>query len=135
MPINDFSHYQLTWYPDKNKLTRPIYKSLLDQLKSAIERGILTSGTKLPPQRELADYLDINFTTVTRTYKLSAQLGLTYGIHGKGTFVNSNGIDPLTANSPLTRTIDLGFDASFERQTTSLTIFLATPLSKAPRNF
>ncbi|WP_225427204.1 GntR family transcriptional regulator [Limosilactobacillus reuteri] len=66
MPINDFSHYQLTWYPDKNKLTRPIYKSLLDQLKSAIERGILTSGTKLPPQRELADYLDINFTTVTR---------------------------------------------------------------------
>ena len=94
MPINDFSHYQLTWYPDKNKLTRPIYKSLLDQLKSAIERGILTPGTKLPPQRELADYLDINFTTVTRTYKLSAQLGLTYGIHGKGTFVNSNGIDP-----------------------------------------
>ena len=115
MPINDFSHYQLTWYPDKNKLTRPIYKSLLDQLKSAIERGILTPGTKLPPQRELADYLDINFTTVTRTYKLSAQLGLTYGIHGKGTFVNSNGIDPLTANSPLTRTIDLGFVASFEQ--------------------
>ncbi|MBB1069931.1 PLP-dependent aminotransferase family protein [Limosilactobacillus sp. RRLNB_1_1] len=114
MPINDFSHYQLTWYPDKSNLPRPIYKSLLNQLKTAIEQGKLTPGTKLPPQRELADYLDINFTTVTRTYKLSAQLGLTYGIHGKGTFVNSNGIDPLTA-SPLTRTIDLGFVASFEQ--------------------
>lgn len=115
MPVNDFSHHQLTWYPDKGKLQRPIYKSLLEQLKVAINNGDLTPGTKLPPQRELADFLDINFTTITRTYKLSAQLGLTFGIHGKGTFVSPNGIDPLTANSRQRHTIDLGFAASFEQ--------------------
>ena len=115
MPVNDFSHHQLTWYPDKGKLQRPIYKSLLEQLKVAINNGDLAPGTKLPPQRELADFLDINFTTITRTYKLSAQLGLTFGIHGKGTFVSPNGIDPLTANSRQRHTIDLGFAASYEQ--------------------
>ncbi|WP_295731131.1 PLP-dependent aminotransferase family protein [uncultured Limosilactobacillus sp.] len=115
MPINDFSHHQLTWYPDKTKLKRPLYRSLLKQLTSAINNGQLKPGTQLPPQRELADFLDINFTTVTRTYKLSAQYGLTYGIHGKGTFVSSNGIDPLTVNTKRLPMIELGFVASFEQ--------------------
>ena len=115
MPVNDFSHHRLTKNPNKGKLQRPIYKSLLEQLKVAINNGDLTPGTKLPPQRELADFLDINFTTITRTYKLSAQLGLTFGSHCKGTFVSPNGIDPLTANSRQRHAIDLGFAASFEQ--------------------
>lgn len=132
MPVNDFSHHQLTWYPDKGKLQRPIYKSLLEQLKVAINNGDLAPGTKLPPQRELADFLDINFTTITRTYKLSAQLGLTFGIHGKGTFVSPNGIDPLTANSRQRHTIDLGFAAHMNKQTTSWIKSLKKRLSKEP---
>lgn len=113
MPINDYTNYKLTWYPDKKQLKRPVYKSLFEQLKKAISNGELTPGTKLPSQRELADYLDINFTTITRTYRLSSQAGLTYGIHGRGTFISPNGIDPLTASSK--RLIDLGFIASFEQ--------------------
>lgn len=94
---------------------QPTYESLLDQLKSVIGRGISTPGTKPPPQRELADYPDINFTIVTRIHKLNAQFGLTCGIHDKGIFVNLDGIDPLTANPLLTRAIDPGFVASFEQ--------------------
>ena len=129
MPINDFTNYKLSWYPNKKNLKRPIYKSLLQQLTTAINNGELSSGTKLPPQRELADYLDINFTTVTRTYKLSAQLGLTYGIHGKGTFVSPNGIDPLTVNSKQ-HLIDLGFIASFEQTNYLLDNILTTTVKQ-----
>lgn len=115
MPINNFVHHPLSWTPDKQHLTRPLYKSLLAALKTAIEDGTLPPGTKLPPQRELADFLDVNFTTITRVYRLSAQLGLTYGITGKGTFVSPSGIDPLTISTPARRLIDLGFIASFEK--------------------
>ena len=78
MPFNNFTHHPLSWTPDKQHLTRPLYKPLLAALKTAIEDGTLPPGTKLPPQRELADFLDINFTTITRVYRISAQLGLTY---------------------------------------------------------
>lgn len=114
MSVNDFSTHPLSWTPDKTQLHRPLYKSLLAALKAAIDNGALTPGTKLPPQRELADFLDVNFTTITRVYKLSAQLGLTYGITGKGTFVSPNGIDPLTISNSTHRLIDLGFITSFE---------------------
>ncbi|MBB1079570.1 PLP-dependent aminotransferase family protein [Limosilactobacillus sp. STM2_1] len=115
MPINDFNSHPLSWYPNKERLNRPLYKSLLHELKAAIEDGSLLPGTMLPPQRELADYLDVNFTTITRVYKLSAQLGLTYGITGKGTYVSPSGIDPLTINTSPQHLIDLGFIASYEQ--------------------
>jgi DNA-binding transcriptional MocR family regulator len=35
----------------------------------------------------LADYLDINFTTVTRAYDICRERGLVYGVTGRGTFV------------------------------------------------
>ena len=87
MPINDFSLHPLSWQPDPAALSRPRYLSLASKLAHEITSGLLPPGTCLPPQRELADWLDINFTTVTRAYDICRERGLVYGVTGRGTFV------------------------------------------------
>ena len=76
MPVNSFDNYPLTWKPDKDKLRSPYYKYLSDDLENKIINGLLKPGTLLPPQREIADYLDINYTTITRVYDNLKKKGL-----------------------------------------------------------
>ena len=87
MPINSFDNYPLTWKPEKAKLVPPYYRALAEDLEANIKAGLLAPGVKLPPQREIADYLDLNYTTITRAYELCKRKGLIYGTTGKGTFV------------------------------------------------
>lgn len=88
MPVNSFDDYYMSWKPEKKKLQRPYYLSLAQLLERDITEGILPENTKLPPQRELADFLDLNLSTVTRAYKLCELKGLLYGVTGSGTFVS-----------------------------------------------
>lgn len=87
MPVNDFTLHPLSWQPDPASLSRPRYLSLAAALAHDIGSGALPPGTCLPPQRELADWLDLNFTTVTRAYGICRERGLVYGVTGRGTFV------------------------------------------------
>lgn len=87
MPVNSFKNYFLSWVPSVSELSRPCYLAIANLLEQDIRSGKLAPGTKLPPQRELADYLDINFTTVTRAYNLCRERQLIYGSAGRGTFV------------------------------------------------
>ncbi len=109
MSVNSFENYPLSWRPDKSKLTAPYYKSLSDDLEYRIMSGELKEGAKLPPQREVADYLDLNYTTITRVYERLKKKGLIYGVVGRGTFVAGD-IKP--AESP--EVIDLGEASGFE---------------------
>ncbi|QIB68743.1 PLP-dependent aminotransferase family protein [Aminipila butyrica] len=117
MPVNSFLDYPLSWKPDKTQLKRPLYLALADLLEQDITHSRLAPGTKLPPQRELADYLDIHFTTVTRTYKLCERKGLIYAVVGSGTFVSPNAARSITISLDGTpqEYIELGFVASFEQ--------------------
>ena len=90
MPVNSFENYPMTWKPKIRGEGQPIYICLSELLKKDILEGRLTPGTKLPPQRELADYLDINLSTVTRAFKLCEQKGLICSVIGRGTFVASD---------------------------------------------
>ena len=90
MPINSFDNYPMSWKPEKEKLTSPIYYCLADMMERDIKNGILYPNTKLPPQRELADFLDLNLSTITRAYKLCQMRGLVHAVTGKGTFVTPN---------------------------------------------
>lgn len=91
MPVNDFTGYPMSWRPQRiRRGDGPVYLSLASALSRDISEGRLLPGTRLPPQRELADYLDLNFTTVTRAYDLCRERGLVYGVTGRGTFVASN---------------------------------------------
>ncbi|MFT4144273.1 MAG: TetR family transcriptional regulator [Mobilitalea sp.] len=98
MTINSPINNPMSWKPDKSFLKRPIYSSLAVLMEQDIAKGILPSGTKLPPQRELADYLGINFTTITRTYRLCEQKGLIYAIAGSGTFVSPSVNETVTVS-------------------------------------
>lgn len=116
MPVNSFDHYPMSWKPDKKALKRPYYYSIAELLEQDIVNGFLAPGTKLPPQRELADFLDLNFTTVTRAYKLCEFKGLIYAITGSGTFVSPNAARSITISADnITNLIDLGFVSSFEQ--------------------
>lgn len=86
MPVNNFDDYPMAWKPEKDKLKFPVYKAIAQQLEADILSGKLCENTKLPPQRELADFLDLNLSTITKAYKLCEEKGLLYAVVGKGTF-------------------------------------------------
>ncbi len=88
MPINSFENYPMSWKPQKSDLEKPYYLSIAACLEKDILNGTLAENTKLPPQRELADFLDLNLSTITRAYKLCELKGLLYAVTGKGTFVS-----------------------------------------------
>lgn len=66
---------------------KPLYRHLLTLLEGAIARGDLTSGARLPPERELAGRLNISRTTVVNAYRELESKGLVRGFVGRGTFV------------------------------------------------
>lgn len=88
MPVNSFEDYPMSWKPVLDRRQRSLYKALARQLQDDVEQGLLRPGTKLPPQRELADFLDINLSTVTKAYKLCEMKGLLSGAVGNGTYVS-----------------------------------------------
>ena len=86
MPVNSFETYPMSWKPAWSK-ERPLYQSLAKRLEADIRSGALLPGTKLPPQRELADFLDINVSTVSQAFRICSDKGLLTSVIGSGTFV------------------------------------------------
>lgn len=116
MPINSYDNYQLSWRPDRSLLKRPLYQSLIQLLEEDILSGKLQRNTRLPSQRELADFLDINFTTVGQAYKYGVKKGLLYTNIGSGTYISQNAFESITiSNNDIgTNVINLGLVSSFE---------------------
>ena len=92
MPFNSFEDYPLTWMPKLDRNNRALYQSLARQLEQDIADGIIRPGTKLPPQRELADFLDVNVSTISKAFKLLELKGLLSATVGSGTFVSYNAL-------------------------------------------
>ncbi|MBU4440513.1 MAG: PLP-dependent aminotransferase family protein [Firmicutes bacterium] len=88
MPVNSFEDYPMSWKPTLNHSIKPLYLALARQLEQDIKKGNLLPGTKLPPQRELADFLDINVSTVSKACKVCELKGLLSATVGSGTFVS-----------------------------------------------
>lgn len=81
---------ELTWVPNLNGYEGPMYQRMATAIEKDIQSGKLLHGAKMPPQRILAGYLEINHGTVTRAYKLCEEKGLLKGVIGKGTFVSGS---------------------------------------------
>lgn len=90
MPVNSFDDYPMSWKPNFSEAKGPLYKAIAKKLEDDIKNGSLTPGTRLPPQRELADFLDLNLSTISRAFKLCEQKGLICATVGNGTFVASD---------------------------------------------
>jgi len=66
---------------------RPLYSHLVTLLERAIAKGEIPSGTRVPPERALAQRLKISRTTVVSAYRELESRGLLRGYVGRGTFV------------------------------------------------
>ncbi|MBN1230497.1 MAG: GntR family transcriptional regulator [Anaerolineales bacterium] len=67
----------------------PIYRQIQDQVIQMIQNGNLSVGDQLPPVRQLADNLHVNFNTVARAYRHLDENGLISTQHGRGTYILS----------------------------------------------
>ena len=95
MPINSFADYPMSWKPKINQTSKSLYLALANQLEHDILSGRLLPGTKLPPQRELADFLDINVSTVSKAFKACELKGLLSATIGSGTYVSYGALSNL----------------------------------------
>ncbi|MFO7560430.1 MAG: GntR family transcriptional regulator, partial [Desulfobacterales bacterium] len=64
-----------------------LHEEIMEQFKDKIIRGDLQPGSRLPPERELADQLKVNRTTVREALHKLEGMGLIEIKHGNGIFV------------------------------------------------
>jgi GntR family transcriptional regulator len=67
----------------------PVYRQLIDQVRSGVASGSLAAGDQLPTVRQLAVDLAINPNTVMRAYRELELSGLLETHQGTGTFISN----------------------------------------------
>ncbi|HTW86058.1 MAG TPA: PLP-dependent aminotransferase family protein [Candidatus Sulfotelmatobacter sp.] len=67
----------------------PIYRQIYERLREQILAGALPEGTRLPPERTLAERLDVNRSTIVHAYRDLAADGLIEQRVGSGSRVAS----------------------------------------------
>ena len=67
----------------------PVYRQLIDQVRTGIASGSLSAGDQLPTVRQLAVDLAINPNTVMRAYRELELGGLLETHQGTGTFISN----------------------------------------------
>lgn len=75
------------WIPDLTEIGGVKYLAIADALAEAIGTGVVKAGDRLPPQRQLADRLGVDLTTVTRAYETARARGLIEGRGRSGSYV------------------------------------------------
>ncbi len=64
-----------------------LHEGIVEQLKDRIISGALPAGSKLPPERQLAEQLRVNRTTVREALHKLESMGLVKINHGSGVYV------------------------------------------------
>jgi GntR family transcriptional regulator len=77
----------------------PAYRQLIDQVRHAIQLGILRPGDQLPTVREVVRQITINPNTVHRAYRELELQGLTEGRTGSGTFIRKS-LSEISSHQP-----------------------------------
>lgn len=99
------------WTSAVERTAGPRYLAIIGAIELALASGALRPGDRLPPQRDLADWLSLNIGTVGRAYSEMQKSGLARGEVGRGTFLNApedaDGPASLRAPAPRRTFIDL----------------------------
>lgn len=72
----------------------PPYLQIVQQVKQALQVGILEPGDRLPTIKEVVAHIAINPNTVAKAYRELEVLGLVEGRTGSGTFVKKRPAGP-----------------------------------------
>ncbi len=80
---------------EKSISIKPIRKKtvpeeIIHELKSLIDSGKITPGSKLPPERELAGRLNVSRPSLREALRALSLLGIVENRHGSGTYLNSS---------------------------------------------
>jgi GntR family transcriptional regulator len=73
------------------------YRQLVDQVRQAVNLGLLRPGDRLPSVREVVGQITINPNTVHRAYRDLEHEGIVEGRPGIGTFVIASAVSPVRA--------------------------------------
>src|SRR5689334_5296726 len=73
----------------------PAYLQLVQQVRHAVQLGILKPGDQLPTVKEVVAGIAINPNTVLKAYGTLESEGIAEGRRGQGTFVKSSAPPPL----------------------------------------
>lgn len=110
-----------TWIRPFTEGGGPLYLQIARQVRSALDDGVLKPGDRLPPQRDLAQHLGVDLTTVTRAIAELRQADLLDAQGAGGTFIAlsagntatsvdlSMNIPPLLASMPFAQGMERGF--------------------------
>ncbi len=66
---------------------RLLYEQVADHLAARIDVGELAPGTKLPPERDLAEQYSVAYNTMRSAMDVLRARGLIVTMHGRGTYV------------------------------------------------
>ncbi|WP_375408071.1 PLP-dependent aminotransferase family protein [uncultured Methylobacterium sp.] len=92
------------WTPDLRRWGKPHYLAIVEAIADDVRTGRLMVAERLPPQRVLAERLDLNFTTVARGYVEAQRRGLVESRVGQGTYVREPARRPGSTRSAAPRT-------------------------------
>ena len=73
--------------PFKPTQLRLMYEQVAEHIAARIETRELPPGSKLPPERDLADEYGVAYNTVRRAMDVLRERGLIVTMHGRGTYV------------------------------------------------
>lgn len=104
-------------------------RSIMAQIKKAIEVGTLSDGDQLPPERELSETYSASRSTVRKALNELEQQGLVSRKVGSGTFVTYAGSDDITLETVIAQISPIQLIEArigFERQMARLAVVHAT---------
>ena len=117
------------WLPDVSATADPIYLAIAKAIVADVTAGRLRPGDRLPPQRKLAQELNVSIGTVTRGYVEASRRGVVRGKSGRGTVVrNPGGAHPDSRLwfGPGSGLVDLGTNIPIRGEDPDLSGALAT---------
>lgn len=83
-----------------------VYKKIAAQIQDMIERGELKKGDRLPPERQLAEMLQVGRPALKQAISALEMVGVIRSRQGDGNYITSDGVDvlnPLAIRSYLDR--------------------------------
>jgi len=116
------------WLPKLDPGSDSIYARIVATLERDVRLGAVGRGARLPPQRSLANHLNVSVGTVTKAYLEAERRGLVHAHVGRGTFVSDAGGQGTTGEAARDRVVDLSLNVAPHEA--SARRLLSTPTGK-----